>query len=246
MTESLLVLFMGAAVAGFVQGLSGFAFGLVSLSIWAWFLDPKLAAALAVTGALTGQITAAFTVRRKLDWRALAPFLLGGLVGVPVGVWVLPMLNLQLFKACLGAMLLIWCPFMLLATRMRPVRGSRLGDGVVGWIGGFMGGVGGFTGAIPTLWCTLRQLPRDEARAIIQNFNLVMLIVAMLLYVAQGLVVASQWISILAIVPVVLITSRLGAHVYIGLSEVRFRQIILVLLTLSGLAMLASSLPKLL
>ena len=246
MTESLVVLLVGAAVAGFVQGLSGFAFGLVSLSIWAWFLDPKLAAALAVTGALTGQITAAFTVRRKLDWRALAPFLVGGLVGVPVGVWVLPMLNIQLFKACLGGMLLIWCPFMLLATRMPPVRGSALGDGIVGWIGGFMGGVGGFAGAIPTLWCTLRQLQRDEARAIIQNFNLVMLIVAMLLYMAQGLVVASQWTSIAAIVPVVLITSRIGAHVYIGLSEVRLRQIIMVLLTLSGAAMLASSLPKLL
>lgn len=246
MTESIVVLLVGAAVAGFVQGLSGFAFGLVSLSIWAWFLDPKLAAALAVTGALTGQITAAFTVRRKLDWRALTPFLVGGLVGVPVGVWVLPMLNIQLFKACLGGMLLIWCPFMLLATRMRAVRGSLLGDGVAGWIGGFMGGIGGFAGAVPTLWCTLRQLQRDEARAIIQNFNLVMLIVAMLLYVAQGLVVASQWTSIAAIVPVVLITSRIGAHVYIGLSEVRFRQIILVLLTLSGAAMLASSLPKLL
>ena len=30
---------LGAAVAGFVQGLSGFAFGMVSMSFWAWALD---------------------------------------------------------------------------------------------------------------------------------------------------------------------------------------------------------------
>ena len=41
---------LGAAVAGFVQGLSGFAFGMVSMSFWAWALDPRLAAALAVFG----------------------------------------------------------------------------------------------------------------------------------------------------------------------------------------------------
>ncbi|MET0890224.1 MAG: sulfite exporter TauE/SafE family protein, partial [Stenotrophomonas maltophilia] len=41
-----LVVALGAIVAGFVQGLSGFAFGLVALSFWAWVLDPKLAATL--------------------------------------------------------------------------------------------------------------------------------------------------------------------------------------------------------
>ena len=35
------VLIVGAVAAGFVQGLSGFAFGLVATSIWAWWLDRK-------------------------------------------------------------------------------------------------------------------------------------------------------------------------------------------------------------
>ena len=49
-----LVVALGAAVAGFVQGLSGFAFGLVAMSFWAWTVEPQLAALLAVFGALTG------------------------------------------------------------------------------------------------------------------------------------------------------------------------------------------------
>lgn len=38
--EVILVVALGAAVAGFVQGLSGFAFGMVAMSFWAWVLEP--------------------------------------------------------------------------------------------------------------------------------------------------------------------------------------------------------------
>jgi uncharacterized membrane protein YfcA len=58
---------LGAMLAGFVQGLSGFAFGLTAMSLWAWTLEPRLAAALVVFGSLLGQIMAAVTVRRSFD-----------------------------------------------------------------------------------------------------------------------------------------------------------------------------------
>ena len=44
----------------------------------------------------------------------------------------------------------------------------------------------------------------------------------------------------------VLVPVLLGARLYIGISEAAFRQIVLGLLTLSGVALLASSLPVLL
>ncbi|MEG1747924.1 MAG: phenylalanine--tRNA ligase subunit alpha, partial [Oscillospiraceae bacterium] len=48
---------------------SGFAFGMVAMSFWAWVLEPQLAAVLSVFGSLTGQIIAAFTVRREFHWK---------------------------------------------------------------------------------------------------------------------------------------------------------------------------------
>ncbi|MDQ0138691.1 putative membrane protein YfcA [Cupriavidus necator] len=67
--STLLIVIAGAAVAGFVQGLSGFAFGMVAMSFWAWAIEPRLAAAMTVFGALTGQLLAAASVRRGLSWR---------------------------------------------------------------------------------------------------------------------------------------------------------------------------------
>ncbi|MCV9935636.1 sulfite exporter TauE/SafE family protein [Boseaceae bacterium BT-24-1] len=243
----IVTLALGAALAGFVQGLSGFAFSLVAMSVWAWTLDPKLAAVMAVFGGLTGQTIAALTVRRGFDFARLWPFLLGGLSGIPVGVLLLPLVDANLFKAGLGILLAVWCPVMLFAPHLPPIRaGGRIADGAIGLMGGIMGGFGGFTGVLPTLWCSLRRMDKDVQRSIVQNFNLTMLAATMLGYVLAGNVTRSMWPAFAIVAPAMLIPTLLGGRLYIGISEQAFRRIVLTLLTLSGLALLMSSLPRLL
>ena len=115
MTPELWLLVAGAAVAGFVQGLSGFAFGMVAMSFWVWGIEPRVAAVMAVFGSLTGQVVAALSSRRQFRLIALAPFLAGGAVGIPLGIAVLPHLNADLFRLALGSVLVVCCPIMLVA-----------------------------------------------------------------------------------------------------------------------------------
>ncbi len=245
--STLVIVALGAIVAGFVQGLSGFAFGMVAMSFWAWTVEPRMASAMAVFGALTGQVVAALSVRRGLSLRRLLPFVAGGIVGIPIGVAILPALNADLFKAVLGGFLAIWCPVMLMARQLpRITAGGRVADGVVGTAGGIMGGIGGFTGVIPTLWCTLRGFDKDEQRTVIQNFNLATLAMTMATYVGKGIVTREMVPMFMVVAPAMLIPSLIGARLYIGISEATFRKIVLGLLTASGIALLAASLPKLL
>jgi hypothetical protein len=242
----ILTVALGAALAGFVQGLSGFGFGLTAMALWAWTLDPKLAATLSVVGSLTGQVLAAVTVRRGWDWRALLPFVAGGLAGLPLGLWLLPRLDVPLFKLVLGVMLMIVCPLMFFASRLPRVAGSRAGDALAGVAGGVMGGLGGFTGVVPTLWCTMRGFDKDRQRAIIQNFNLALQVVTFASYIGSGIIEA-RMLPLLAIVPpAVVIPVLLGARVYLGISDTGFRKLVLGLLAASGVALLASALPVLL
>lgn len=247
MDSSLLVLMLGAAAAGFVQGLSGFAFGLVASTLWAWWLPPQTVAVMAVFGAFTGQVIQVLTTRRALHLKALWPFLAGGLLGLPLGLWVLPRLETAWFQFALGVLLAVWCPLMLLSHRLPAFqRGGAAADAVVGLGGGFIGVFGGFTGALPTLWCTLRAWPRDQARAVIQNFNLVMLGITLAGYAASGLIKPALLPAMAAMVPVLLLPVLLGSRLYGGLSADGFRRVVLVLLSLAGLTLLVKSVPALL
>lgn len=247
MDSSLYIVALGAVVAGFVQGLSGFGFSMVAMSFWAWAIDPRLAAILAVFGAMSGQILSALSVRRGFQWSRLAPFLVGGAVGIPLGVAVLPLMDPAVFKAVIGAILVVACPLMLMARQLPRVEsGGRLADALAGGAGGVMGGLGGFTGVIPTLWCTLRGLEKDQQRAIIQNFNLAALVATMLAYVAAGAVTRDMLPLFAIVAPALVIPSLIGSRVYLGISEALFRKVVLGLLTASGIAMLAASVPVLL
>lgn len=241
------LLVVGAAIAGFVQGLSGFAFGMVAMSIWVWAIDPKVAVVMSIAGGLSGQIFAAVRLRRGLQWPLLWPFLAGALAGVPLGVVVLPYVDAVVFKFGLGLTLMVCCSAMLFAQYFpRITRGGRIGDGLAGLAGGVMGGLGGFTGVVPSLWCTVRGWDKDTARAVLQNFNLAALSVTFATYVGSGLVTREMWPLFAVVIPALLIPSVLGTRLYVGLSDASFRRVILGLLTFSGLVMIASSLPVLL
>lgn len=85
MDPMFLLVIMGAGAAGFVQGLSGFAFGLPAMAFWAWSVPRQLAGPLVVFGSLVGQTMSIGTVRHGFDLRRTLPFLAGGVIGVPAG-----------------------------------------------------------------------------------------------------------------------------------------------------------------
>jgi uncharacterized protein len=246
MDSQMLLVLLGAVAGGFVQGLSGFAFGLVAMAFWAWFVTPQLAGPMVVFGSLIGQLLSAGTVRRGFEPGRVLPFLLGGALGVPIGVLTLSYLDPVMFRAGVGALLSAYCPVMLFARGLpRVTFGGRLADGGIGFVGGVMGGIGGLTGPAPTLWCTLRGWGNDAQRAVFQSFNLVMQALTLGIYAVSGLLTAEAGRMFVLIVPAMIVPTLIGARLYRRFSEAAFRRLVLLLLTLSGFLLLALSLPSL-
>lgn len=247
MSLLLLQVLVGSAIAGFVQGLSGFAFGLVAMGFWAWSVSPQLAGPMVVFGSFIGQLLSIHSVRANIDLRRVLPFILGGVVGVPLGAAALPHLDATLFKVGVGLLLAVYCPVMLLTRDLPRVRGGgRVADGVAGLVGGIMGGIGGLTGPAPTLWCTLRHWSRDAQRAVIQSFNLAMHTLTLTVYIVDGAITAETGRMFAIVAPALVVPCLLGARLYSRVSEVQFRRMVLGLLFLSGLGLLASAGSRLL
>ena len=232
-----LIVIVGAAVAGFVQGLSGFAFGLVAMAFWVWALDPHLAGPLVIFGGLIGQLLLLGTIRQTFTLKRCGPIISGGFVGIPIGVALLSSIDPNVFKLFIGIVLLVACPLLLFSQRMpRIAGGGGVADAGAGIVGGIMGGLGGLPGPAPTLWTTLRGWGRDDSRAVIQSFNLAMQAFALTAYAISGLLSVDMLRYFALVVPAMLIPNIIGNRMYAKLGDDSFRRIVLVLLTLSGFA----------
>jgi uncharacterized protein len=241
--NQLWLLGIGAAIAGLVQGISGFAFSMVAVSIWVWGIDPKFAAAMAVFGGWFGQVISALRVRRGWHFPILWPFVLGAAIGIPLGRQFLTMLDPNMFKLVLGLLLVVCCSAMLATARLPKVtRGGKAADAGVGLLGGVMAPLSGFSGLAPALWATLRGYNKDEHRAVIQNFNLIVLSATLAINVYYGTVRSEMWPQMSIVAGSLILPAVWGSKIYVGMSPAGFRKTVLWLLVLAGVVMLAAAL----
>lgn len=243
--DAWIIIAAGGAAAGFVQGLAGFGFGLVSLAIWSWAIDPALAVPAVVFGSLLGQLLAASSLRHVFELRRVLPFLVGGALGVPVGLWLLTLVSPLLFKFGVGILLCLYCLSMLFIARMPHVTGGgRLADGVIGWVGGITSGFGGLPGPVPTAWCTLRGWTKHQQRMVFQSFNLFMHGLTFIAFIAHGLI-TRETLPVFAIVaPAVIVPTLIGLRFYHRFSDLWFRRVVLGLLSISGVMLIVATAPK--
>lgn len=235
----------GAAAAGFVQGISGFAFALVATAFWAQAgLPPQVAAPLVVMCSLAGQAMSIRYVLPYLDLRRAAPLLVGGALGVPLGILLLHRVDPAAFKIVVGLVLVIYCPVMLLAGRLpRVIGGGRWADGAAGLVGGVMGGLGGLNGPAPTLWCALRGWDRDVQRATFQTYVLCIQAWTLAGYLLSSSVGGASLRLLAWALPAMVVPNLLGVRLYSRISDLHFRRLVLLLLFATGLVLLLQGVP---
>src|SRR6185436_4343973 len=236
------ILAIGAAIAGLVQGISGFAFAMVAMSIWVWTLDPILAAPMAVFGGWFGQVMSAIRIRRGLQIHLLWPYLLGAAIGIPIGQQLLPYLNPNQFKLVLGSLLVICCSAMLATASLPKVtHGGKAADAGVGLLGGVMAPLSGFSGLAPALWASLRGYNKDEHRAVIQNYNLIVLSATLASNVYYARLTRDHLPQMGVVAGALILPAIWGSKIYVGMSAAAFRKTVLWLLVLAGVTMLIAA-----
>jgi uncharacterized membrane protein YfcA len=232
----------GAIAGGFVNGLTGFGTALVGLPLWLQAVEPPIAAQLASACSVLGHVTALPVIRRAVDWRRLAPMLVAGLIGVPIGTWLLPLIGLGAFKMAVGAVLIVYCSFMLFAAgRVRLDAGGEGTEAVVGFAGGILGGIAALSGVLPTIWASLKGWPKDRRRVFFQAFNMTVLTAMLLASTVQGLVGSRSLAALCVAAPGTLAGAWLGVRLYGRLDDRRFDRIVLTVLLMSGLVLVWSS-----
>jgi uncharacterized protein len=126
--------------AALVVGLAGFAFGLVAAALWLHILTPVQTASLIIAFGLIVQGVAVWKLRRALQWARLWPFLLGALLGVPLGVALLGWANPDYMRAGVGILLIAYSIHGLARPMMKPIVAGARADAGVACLTGFSAG----------------------------------------------------------------------------------------------------------
>jgi len=238
-TEALVIL--GGLLGGLASGLTGMGFGLSSLPFWAFVLAPSVSAPLVVVCSLVGQVQTLPAIWHSIDVRRLAPYVILGIAGVPVGVWLLPQISAATFRVGFGVVLIVACS-LLLALRVEKRReSSRVGDALVGFGGGILGGLTGLSGVLNTIWAELHGWGKDERRAIFQGFNFSILLVSIAAMGVTGVLGEALLPMMLLAVPGTMVGAYVGRKLYARIDARRFSRIVLTLQMIAGVVLVASS-----
>jgi uncharacterized membrane protein YfcA len=237
-----ILLFVGALAGGFVSGLAGFGTALMALGIWLYILPPSAAVPLVLICSVVAQTATLPSMWKSFDLTLVWPFLIGGLLGVPLGTMLVAHADPTVFKLTVGILLLVFPTTLYFSAPMAFEFGGKIADGIVGFIGGILGGLAGLSGPPPILWASVRGWGKDERRGVFQTFNWTVLFVALCLQAASGLVAHEViWLALLAF-PATVLGSWIGARLYRALSDRNFRDVVLGMLFLSGAILVWNSL----
>jgi uncharacterized protein len=226
-----LVLFL----AGAVSGLSGFAFSAVAACIL-WLLPPLQAVPLIMLLSTCNQLLSVGALRREIVLRSTPeregalPYIVGGLVGVPIGLGVLQTLPVRLFGGGLGLFLVIYSVLVLLKPDRLRIKLSGWKPAVaVGATGGIIGGFSAFPGSIPVVYLGLRGLSKTETRNITQPYILTLQLISLsILALTRPSIFNMQfWLLWALTLPAVLLGTSTGLTLYRRFSEVNFRRAVL-------------------
>jgi uncharacterized membrane protein YfcA len=234
----------GALIGGFVNGLIGAAYALVAMSFWLHAMPPVFAAPLVCLCSVGGHLQALPRIWHGVRWPRLWPFLVAGLLGVPLGTLMLSHMQPGPLKLGVGLLLIAYVSWNGFVRRPPSIRhwGGRIADATAGFVGGVLGGMASISGPVPVTWVQLRNWSRDEQRGVNQPYNMAILALALISAAVAGLL-DMRWVFWAAVsLPVSLIGTRLGLKMYGRFDDAQFRRVILAMLGLSGLTLIFTSL----
>ena len=226
-------------IAALVSSIAGFAFAVLAGSALAYLeLDPVQAVMTMALCSIAMQGYAVWQLRATIRWRAIAPMVAAGAMTAPLGVAVLVHIDVKLYAAVLGALVVGYGGYVLWRRQARPMPGAPWHGVLAGALGGLLGGLSSAPGLPVTIWCSMRGLDKVQQRVVFQPFILSMQLVTVACLVLSAPSHADM-LNHAGFVPFALLGAIGGFAVYRRMTNRQFNSAVGLLMIVSGAGLLA-------
>ena len=242
-SDTIFYLVLGAFAGGFINGLAGTGTALFALGFYLVVLEPITAVAVVALMSVLAGLQGIWIVRHAIRDNPRRPlqFIVPGLVGIPLGLSLLAVVNASALRLGLAGLLILYGGYFSFRTSLPAfTRATPYVDSLIGFIGGIMGGAAGISGAIPAMWVSMRAWPKAEIRATMQSFNIVVLITTVTLLYFKGAYDIIALTALMITIPSGLFAAQIGIFVFGRLSDNMFRRLLIGLSLMIGIGVLIS------
>lgn len=238
-----LYLILGAAAGGFINGLAGTGTALFSLGFYLVVLDPVRAVALVALMSVLVGLQGLWIVRSTIlaNPKRTVRFVLPGLIGVPLGVGLLNVIDAGALRIAIAGLLIVYGVYFGFRARLPSFsRRTPVLDGGIGLIGGVLGGAAAVSGALPQMWLSLRPWTKSETRAVLQPYNAAILSTTVAFLFAAGAFDSMTLTAMMITLPMGFLSAQVGIAVFRRISDSGFRRLLIILTLLMGTGILIS------
>lgn len=241
--DVIMFLVLGALAGGFINGLAGSGTALFALGFYLMVLEPITAVAIVALMSVLAGLQGVWIVRKEIleEPRRLARFLIPGLIGVPIGLSLLNVIDARTLRIAIAVLLIIYGGYFGFRAALPAFqRRTPVIDSLIGLTGGVLGGAAAVSGALPAIWVSLRPWSKAQSRAVLQPFNVVILSTTVLLLFFRGAYDQTALLALVVTVPTGLIAAQVGIAVFRRMSDTGFRRLLILLTLAMGVGILAS------
>jgi len=227
--------------AGVTSGLTGFGFALVTVPLLILFLPPQVVVPIVT---LLSNLTHAIILletRKWLDVKRIWPLMVAGVIGTPLGTYILLALDGKSLKVLMGVVIVLAALAMLTGFK-RPIRSEKLAFVPVGLASGLLSGSTAMGGPPVVLFFSNQGVDKQVCRA---NFTLLFTVLSLATIPSQaagGLIGHDVLVYTLAFSPALLLGTLAGIRLARSVSEAVFQRVTLAVVMVTGLSAVASGL----
>lgn len=233
----------GALAGGFINGLAGTGTALFALGFLMVALDPVSAVGVVTLMSVVTGIQGLWEVRQalRLNVARLMRFIVPGLIGVPVGVTLLTIIDADMLKLLIAVLLIVYGGFFSFRANLPKFeRRTPVLDSMMGFSGGFLGGMAGLSGALLVIWCSLRPWPKAETRAVLQPFNVSILGITTIMLWWRGVYTPATVTAFMVALPASFLAVQIGLWVFRRISDTAFRRLLIGLSLFLGIGLMVN------
>ncbi|MFD6441191.1 sulfite exporter TauE/SafE family protein [Peribacillus sp. NPDC060186] len=229
-------------VASILQSSTGFGFSIMATPFLLMLFQPQEAIQINIILSLIISISLILKLRNDIDFILLKRFILGSIVGVPMGVLIFVSININALKLGVSIILLILTLLLIGNFKVKP---TQFRDFIVCGISGVLTTSIGMPGPPLLLYFTGTDTEKGKLRATTLAFYLFIYFISLITQIIFTGTNKVIWESSLYAIPIVFLGLFIGQIIFKRLNQRVFRIFTYILLIFTGIYLLLESLRAL-